>query len=180
MTTITLVTKAYHRAAEWHVEDTRKGEAEEPYINHLTEVADLVAQATNGEELNLIVAAVLHDAIEDTGATFEDIVREFNPGVADLVAEVTDDKSLPKEERKRRQVEAVPTKSSRAKTLKIADKTSNLRSILNSPPADWSQERKLGYLQFARAVVEGARGVSKYLETEFDETAAALAKHLNS
>lgn len=174
MTTIILVTKAYHRAAIWHVGDKRKGEAQEPYINHLTEVAELVAEATNGEDINLIIAAVLHDAIEDTDVTHDQIAAEFNQDVAGLVAEVTDDTSLPSEERKRLQVEMVPRKSARARMLKIADKTSNLRSIRNSPPTNWSPERKRNYLKWARSVVAGARGQNIYLEIAFDEAASAL------
>ena len=174
MTTMMLVAKAYRCAAVWHAQQRRKGEAAEPYINHLAEVAELVSEATGGSDFNLIAAAVLHDAVEDAGITHEQIAEEFNPDVAGLVGEVTDDKSLPKDERKRLQVEHAPHKSPRAKILKIADKTSNLRGILNSPPADWSIDRKREYLAWARRVVAGARGQCESIERACDEAAETL------
>lgn len=179
MTTMMLVAKAYRCAAVWHAQQRRKGEAAEPYVNHLAEVAELVSEATGGSDFNLIAAAVLHDAVEDAGITHDQIAEEFNPDVARLVREVTDDKSLPKEERKRLQVEHAPHKSARAKILKIADKTSNLRGILNSPPADWSVDRKREYLAWARRVVAGARGHCESLERAFDEAAERLEATLS-
>ena len=174
VTTMMLVAKAYRCAAVWHAQQRRKGEAAEPYVNHLAEVAELVSEATGGSDFNLIAAAVLHDAVEDAGITPDEIADEFNPDIASLVREVTDDKSLPKEERKRLQVEHAPQKTARAKILKIADKTSNLRGILNSPPADWSVDRKREYLEWARRVVAGARGQCESLERAFDEAAETL------
>jgi (p)ppGpp synthase/HD superfamily hydrolase len=125
------------------VHQRRKGASQEPYINHLLEVAMLVAMATEGKDPNLVIAALLHDAIEDQGITREEIAARFGAAVADLVTEVTDDKSLPKAERKRLQIVHAPGKSHRAKILKLADKTSNLRAIAASPPADWNAERRL-------------------------------------
>src|SRR5690348_6088858 len=100
-----LVFKAADAAARWHVHQRRKGSAQEPYINHLLEVAGLVAEATNGSDPNVVIAALLHDAVEDQGVTPETIASDFGQRVADIVVEVTDDKSLPKAERKRLQVE---------------------------------------------------------------------------
>ncbi len=97
-----------------------------------------------------MLAGLLHDTIEDTETTYDELVSEFGTVVAELVAEVTDDKSLEKAVRKRRQVETAPNKSDRAKMIKIADKTSNLRSIVASPPADWAPERKREYFEWAR------------------------------
>src|SRR3954464_10060628 len=123
------LTRAYDFAARYHVQQTRKGVKAEPYINHLAEVALLVAEATDGADANLVLAAVLHDTIEDTKAKYEDLVFAFGEDVADLVKEVTDDKKLPKAERKRLQVQHAPHLSRRARMIKIADKTSNLRSV---------------------------------------------------
>ena len=171
---IRLLARAWRVAAERHVNQRRKGERAEPYVNHLAEVADLVAEATNGSDPNLVVAAVRHDTIEDTGLTYAELQAQFGTDVADLVAEVTDDTSLPKVERKRRQVDYANKKSARAKLLKLADKTSNLRSIGSSPPADWSLERKRQYLQWARDVAAGLRGANAWLEAQFDEAAKKL------
>jgi (p)ppGpp synthase/HD superfamily hydrolase len=166
-------------AARWHVHQRRKGIAQEPYINHLLEVASLVTEATNGNDPNAVIAALLHDAIEDQGVTSETIANCFGEHVADIVMEVTDDKTLPKEERKRRQVEAAPKKIREAKLIKLADKTSNLRTVATSPAADWSVERRLEYIEWAKSVVSGLRGTSPWLERQFDEAVAAAESSLN-
>ena len=118
-------------AAEKHADQRRKGKRQEPYINHLLEVAELVSSVAERDE-NLIIAALLHDVVEDAGVTFAELAERFSDDVAALVAEVTDDKSLPKVERKRLQIVSAPHKSPRARILKLADKISNLRSMLNS------------------------------------------------
>src|SRR6266478_2360028 len=130
---LVLWARAADYAARRHIAQRRKGERAEPYINHLTEVAALLAEATGGEDVVLVLGGLLHDTLEDTDATYEDLEQRFGPEVAALVAEVTDDKSLPKEERKRLQIDKTPGKSRRAKLLKLADKTSNLRSLMQSP-----------------------------------------------
>lgn len=173
MTDIVLLSKAYHQAAQWHTLQKRKGEAAEPYINHLIEVAALVTTATAGKDPSLSAAAVLHDSIEDAGVHYETLLKEFNQDVADLVLEVTDDKGLDKLVRKRTQIEATPRKSNRAKIIKLADKTSNLRSILTSPPP-WPLERRQEYLGWARKVAEGAKGVNGWVDRIFDAAAAEL------
>jgi (p)ppGpp synthase/HD superfamily hydrolase len=167
------VLKAADAAARWHVHHRRKGPAEEPYINHLIEVAMLVAEATGGTDTNLVIAALLHDAIEDSEVPRELIAENFGDDVASIVAEVTDDKSLPKAQRKLIQIETAATKSPRAKMLKLADKTSNLRAVAASPPSDWSVKRRIEYVEFARKVVAGLRGVNQRLEDQFHEAAQA-------
>ena len=173
------VLRAADTAARWHVHQRRKGIAQEPYINHLLEVASLVAEATGGTDPNLVIAALLHDAIEDQGVTSEMLASEFGQHVADIVIEVTDDKALPKDERKRGQIETAPKKSKRAKLIKLADKTSNLRTIASSPAADWSVERRLEYVEWAKEVVAGLCGTSPWLEQQFDVAAAAAERSLN-
>jgi (p)ppGpp synthase/HD superfamily hydrolase len=170
------VLKAADAAARWHVHQRRKGPSQEPYINHLLEVATLVAEATGGSDPNLVIAALLHDAIEDCEVPREMIAATFGEEVAAIVAEVTDDKSLPKEVRKRKQVETAAGKSVQAKLLKLADKTSNLRAIAASPPADWSVKRRKEYVDWALAVAAGLRGVSPELEQALDEAAAAARR----
>lgn len=166
------VLRAADTAARWHVRQRRKGIAGEPYINHLLEVANLVAEATKGSDPSLVIAALLHDAVEDQNKSPALIASEFGQPVADLVSEVTDDKSLPKEERKRRQVATSAGKSRGAKIVKLADKTSNLRAITLSPAADWSVERRQEYVRWANDVVAGLRGTSAWLESQFDEASA--------
>src|SRR5947209_16042035 len=155
-------------AAEKHAEQKRKGVSGEPYINHLIEVAGLIAQSSGAVDENLIMAALLHDTVEDTGTTAEELEARFGPDVTSLVLEVTDDKSLPKETRKALQVQNAPRKSVRAQILKLADKISNLRSILERPPADWSFERKRQYFDWARQVVDGLTSPNARLKAEFD------------
>jgi (p)ppGpp synthase/HD superfamily hydrolase len=135
------ILRAAEAAARWHADQKSKGTSGSPYINHLLEVASLVAEATGAKDPNLVVAALLHDAIEDQNVERDEIARRFGHDVAALVEEVTDDKSLTSKERKRLQVTA-PRKSRRAKILKLADKVSNLRSITNDPP-DWPAKRRL-------------------------------------
>jgi (p)ppGpp synthase/HD superfamily hydrolase len=162
-------------AAEKHAAQKRKGAAAEPYINHLIEVAHLVSTALEEPDTNLIIAALLHDVIEDCAVTRDEVAELFSPDVADLVMEVTDDKSLPKAERKRLQVATAPKKSPRAQVLKLADKISNLRAILNSPPADWSFERRREYFEWARQVVNNLAMANPVLKAEFDSTYARFA-----
>ncbi len=165
------VLRAADAAARWHVHQRRKGAAKEPYINHLLEVATLVAEATEGSDLNLVVAALLHDAIEDCEVPHKVIAGAFGNDVADLVAEVTDDKTLEKSERKKHQVESAHKKTLRAKVLKLADKTSNLRALALSPAPDWSVRRRIEYIEWARKVVAGLRGTNASLEKQFDDAA---------
>ena len=170
------VLKAADAAARWHVHQRRKGSAQEPYINHLIEVTMLVADATGGSDTNLVIAALLHDAIEDCKVPRRLIAESFGEDVASLVEKVTDDKSLPKEVRKARQIESAPKKSPRAKILKLADKTSNLRALAASPPATWSIERRKEYVEWCRDVVRGLRGTNQQLEDQFDQAAAAAER----
>ena len=165
-----LIARAADFAARAHVAQRRKGDAQEPYINHLAEVALLLTQATGGQDATLIAAGWLHDTLEDTDTEREELETLFGPAVAAIVAEVTDDKSLVKAERKRLQVETAPRKSEQARLLKIADKTSNLRAIASSPPSGWDFARRLAYLDWAEAVVAGCRGLNGALEQVFDES----------
>ncbi|HIB19813.1 MAG TPA: bifunctional (p)ppGpp synthetase/guanosine-3',5'-bis(diphosphate) 3'-pyrophosphohydrolase [Alphaproteobacteria bacterium] len=173
-----LITRALHFAAERHSNHRRKGQAQEPYVNHLAEVAELVASATEGKDANLVAAALLHDTIEDTVTVPEELVTIFNSDVARLVREVTDDKSLPKQDRKDLQVANAPEKSTRAKLLKLADKTSNLRSIASSPPENWNTERKQEYIDWSSKVGAGLKGVNPWLEARFCEALAQAEQAL--
>lgn len=172
---VLLIAAALDFAARHHIDHRRKGERGEPYINHLAEVADLLARATGGADPELVAAGLLHDAVEDTCATLDEIERHFGEDIAGLVAEVTDDKSLPKQERKRLQAETAPHKSARARLLKLADKISNLRTLQHSPPADWPEERRRAYVHWAQQVAAGCTGLNAYLDAEFQAALAALS-----
>ena len=168
MNEIVLITRAFNFASQRHSGQRRKGQAQEPYVNHLAEVAELVAETTNGQDPNLVAAALLHDTIEDTQTEPKELASIFNKDIASLVGEVTDDKTLRKAERKARQIANAGEKTVRAKILKLADKTSNLRSIAKSPPEDWNNVRKAEYIDWAVKVVDGLGDVPEELKTHFN------------
>jgi (p)ppGpp synthase/HD superfamily hydrolase len=168
------VLKAARFASLRHVSQKRKGAAAEPYLNHLIEVAELVSSAMSEPDTNLVAAALLHDVIEDTKTSRAEVAAEFGEDVASLVSEVTDDKSLPKAERKRLQIEHAPHLTPRAQTIKIADKISNLRGILVTPPEDWDLRRKREYFDWARRVVEACPAPNVRLKAEFDRVVSRV------
>ncbi len=148
-----LISRAERFARVCHAGQFRKGKAKEPYAVHLQEVASLTEDWGGSE--NAIAAAWLHDTVEDCPlASSAEITLVFGDEIAGIVAELTDDKSLPKAERKRKQVENAPKKSNEASLVKLADKTSNVGAIGKSPPADWSLRRRLAYIRWANEVVE--------------------------
>ncbi len=173
------LSQATDYAARQHIAQRRKGERAEPYINHLTEVAAMLAEATEGADLVLVIGGLLHDTVEDTDTRPEELAQRFGREVADLVQEVTDDKSLPKDVRKRLQVETTPHKSVRAKLLKLADKTSNLRGLMTSPPAGWTRERLRDYVVWAEQVVRSCRGLNPRLEAQFDAAYDTARRHFS-
>ncbi len=168
-TNIVRLTAALDYAARKHANQRRKGVLAEPYINHPADVSRRLAEATSGCDLDLIVAGLLHDVMEDCGVPQEELVNEFGAGVSSLVREVTDDMALDKAERKRRQIRLAGASSPRAKMLRLADKTSNLYSLLTSPPPHWSMERRHAYFAWAREVADACRGVNPYLDAGFDK-----------
>ena len=170
---IALIMDAASFAADRHRGQRRKDAEASPYINHPLALATLLANEGGVTETAVLAAALLHDTVEDTETRIEEIEARFGPEVAGIVAEVTDDKSLDKAERKRLQVAKAASKSDGAKLVKLADKICNLRDIAAAPPASWSVERRRDYLAWAKEVVAGLRGVSPRLERLFDEACAA-------
>lgn len=158
-------------AAKRHSGQKRKGADGEPYINHPLEVANLLANVGKIEDYDVLIAALLHDTIEDTGTTKEEIAQKFGENVCQMVLEVTDDKSLPKPARKQLQIEHAPHLSPGAKLIKLGDKISNITDILNNPPHDWTLQRKREYIEWGEKVVAGLRGANSELEKHFDEIA---------
>lgn len=160
--------KAVAFASEKHRNQRRKDADASPYINHPIALANVLANEGGVVDASILCAAILHDTIEDTKTTADELRQLFGEKVASIVLEVTDDKSLAKEVRKEEQVRHAPHISTEAKLVKLADKICNLRDILASPPADWSAERKQAYFDWAARVVAGLRGVHSGLETVFD------------
>ncbi|KAK45728.1 HD domain-containing protein [Caballeronia sp. LZ029] len=156
-------------AADKHRNQRRKDAEASPYINHPIALANVLANEGGIDDERVLLAAVLHDTIEDTDTTHDELVQWFGEEVARIVAEVTDDKALPKAERKRLQIEHAAHISRAAQLVKLADKICNLRDILAMPPANWSEERKREYFEWARRVVDGLRGAHAGLEAAFDE-----------
>jgi guanosine-3',5'-bis(diphosphate) 3'-pyrophosphohydrolase len=160
--------QALHFAADKHRDHRRKDPDASPYINHPIEVAETLARVGGVRDVEVLQAAILHDTIEDTDTSGEELERHFGPGVRGIVEEVSDDKRLPKQERKRLQIEHAPDISDRAKLVKLADKICNVRNVATAPPTEWSHERRTEYLAWSRQVVAGCRGVNDPLEREFD------------
>ncbi len=178
MNNLTTLIHAINFAAKKHRRQKRKGADEEPYINHPLEVLNLLTSIGKVEDFNVLIAAVLHDTIEDTETTEEEISKLFGAKVCKMVLELTDDKTLPKAERKQLQIEHAPHISKGAKQIKLCDKISNIRDILENPPDGWSIERRTAYVEWGEQVVAGLRGVNKNLEKCFDETVARARKSI--
>lgn len=167
------VLQALSFAASKHRNQRRKDSEASPYINHPISLAAILAAEAGVDDTAIICAAILHDTIEDTETTAQELEAKFGGRIAAIVMEVTDDKSLPKERRKELQVEKAAYKSHDAKLVKLADKIANLRDIASSPPASWSVERRQQYFDWADEVVAGMRGANPVLERLFDEARAA-------
>jgi guanosine-3',5'-bis(diphosphate) 3'-pyrophosphohydrolase len=169
---IRLVSEAAELAALRHNGQTRKGRGEEPYINHLAEVANMLSAVTNGEDAELVAAGWLHDTIEDSETTHDELAQRFGLRVAGLVVECTDDMTLPKSERRRRQIADASKKSPSAKLIKIADKVSNVRARIFANPSAAQREELADYVAWAEQVVVNCRGGNAMLDALFDEAVA--------
>ena len=170
LTGLRLVSEAADFAARRHSGQQRKGRGSEPYVNHLAEVANLLSIAADGTDAELVAAGWLHDAIEDTATTREELAQKFGDRVAALVVEVTDDMTLPKQERRQKQIVDAPRKSPGAKLIKIADKISNIRARILPQPSQEARDDLIDYVGWAEKVVAGCRGVNAVLDRMFDET----------
>lgn len=165
---IKLYTKCMSFAALKHSTQRRKDTAKTPYINHPIGVANILAEEGDVTDLEVLMAALLHDTVEDTECTFEEIEEIFGAKVCKIVEEVTDDKSLPKMERKRLQIEHAKTISPKAKLVKLADKLYNLRDLQKELPTWWTKERGDEYFIWAKQVIDNLRGTNKKLEDKLD------------
>ncbi len=159
--------KALKFAAEKHRLQQRKGKDHLPYINHLIDVAYILNDIGKIEDENVLLASILHDTIEDTETTKDEIMANFGPLVGGYVLEVTDDKQLPKATRKQLQIDKAAHLSYGAKLIKLADKSSNVKDIAKDPPEGWHKERIIAYLDWAERVVSQLAGTHSTLETHF-------------
>jgi GTP diphosphokinase / guanosine-3',5'-bis(diphosphate) 3'-diphosphatase len=165
---LALLLKALAFAAHKHRDQRRKDAEASPYINHPIELADVLVNEGGITEVEVLCAALLHDTVEDTDTTPEELTDAFGARIARIVAEVTDDKQLPKDVRKRLQIEHAPSLSHEAKLVKLADKLCNLRDVAERPPAKWDLARRREYYDWAKRVVDGMRGTHPRLEAAFD------------
>lgn len=168
-----LVVDAATFAADRHRNQRRKDADATPYINHPLQLAHVLMAEGDVDDVATIVAAILHDTIEDTKTTREEIATRFGEEIASVVMEVTDDKSIrDKAVRKQLQVEHAPHLSPRARAVKLADKICNLRDVADSPPSGWELARRQEYFDWAKRVIDGLRGSYPKLERAFDEAYA--------
>jgi len=165
--------KALAFAAHKHRDQRRKDVESSPYINHPIALANILCNEGHITDISVICAALLHDTVEDTDTTPEELERKFGEEIRDIVMDVTDDKTLDKAARKQYQIEHAAHISDQAKRVKLADKISNLRDVASSPPADWDLQRRQEYFDWAKAVIDGLRGAHGPLETLFDAAYAA-------
>lgn len=156
-------------ATKKHEGQTRKDKNQSPYITHPIAVALAVIEIGKITNPNIIISAILHDTIEDTNTSPKELSQMFGDEVLSIVLEVTDKKSLPKEERKRLQVKHAPELSYAARVVKWGDKLVNCRDILTNPPKDWPIERRQNYIQWAADVLAQIRDTNPLLEAEFDK-----------
>ena len=170
---IGLILKAARFAAEKHRNQRRKDAEASPYINHPISLADLLANEAGVTDPVVICGALLHDTVEDTETTAEELRAEFGDQITRVVLDVTDDKNIKdKAQRKQLQIDHAPHICPQAKLVKLADKICNLRDIVGAPPANWSVARRVEYFEWAGRVVDGVRGTHPRLEAIFDQTYA--------
>ena len=148
-----LLLKALSFATHKHKDQRRKDVAASPYINHPISLADILCNEAHITDIEVICGALLHDTVEDTETTLEELEREFGVTIRSIVDEVSDDTTLSKEERKQHQVDHAAHASSQAKLVKLADKISNLRDVASNPPPSWSLERRKAYFDWAKQVI---------------------------
>jgi guanosine-3',5'-bis(diphosphate) 3'-pyrophosphohydrolase len=165
---LALLLRAASFAADRHRDQRRKDARATPYINHPLGVAAALADEGGVRDARVLAAALLHDTLEDTETTPDELRVLFGDTITGIVQELSDDKALPKAERKRLQIEHAATASPSAKLVKLGDKICNLRDILADPPADWPLERRREYFDWAAKVVAGCRGTNEFLEAAFD------------
>ena len=170
---LSLILRALVFAAHKHRDQRRKGASASPYINHPIALATVLCNEGDVSDVHVLCAALLHDTVEDTQTTLQELEEHFGVEIRGIVAEVTDDKSFHRDKRKQLQIQHAAHSSREAKLVKLADKICNLRDLAEDPPVKWDLERRKGYFDWAKEVVDQIRGTNPKLEALFD---AAYAK----
>lgn len=168
-TDLKLVLKALAFAADKHRDQRRKDVDASPYINHPISLANILCNEGHVTDTETICSALLHDTVEDTETTADELEQVFGKSIRNIVMDVTDDKTLPKAARKQAQIDLAAHISEKAKFVKLADKISNLRDVRYNAPTNWSLQIKQEYFDWAQKVVNNIRGIHPGLETIFDE-----------
>jgi guanosine-3',5'-bis(diphosphate) 3'-pyrophosphohydrolase len=159
-------------ASARHRDQRRKDVCASPYINHPIQLVDVLCNEAGIGDVKVLVAATLHDTIEDTETTEQELIDNFGVEIASIVMEVSDDSSLCKADRKQAQIVTASSLSHEAKLVKLADKICNLRDVADNPPAGWDLQRRQDYFDWAKAVIDELRGINARLEAIFDDTYA--------
>ena len=162
-----------------HRTQRRKDRRLSPYVNHIIDVVNILWNQGKVQEEEVLIAAILHDTLEDTNTSPSEIESQFGSLVLQYVQEVSDDKSQPKEVRKRLQVLTASAKSTGAKQIALADKIANLRDLAERPPANWTAERRKAYALWTKEVLEGMRGTNETLECLLEEQIETVLARLD-
>jgi len=170
---------AFEFSARKHQHQRRKNVDATPYINHLITVGYILTEIGHVHDIPTLTAAILHDTLEDTDTTAAELETEFGAAVRSIVEEVTDDKSLPKQRRKQLQIDHAGQASHAARSVKLADKIANLQDLVESPPANWTLQRKVEYVDWSEAVINQLRGTNADLENHFDRVCQQVRKKLD-
>ncbi|KAM4678491.1 guanosine-3',5'-bis(diphosphate) 3'-pyrophosphohydrolase MESH1 [Discoglossus pictus] len=166
---VALILEATNFAAEKHKKQRRKDIEKTPYINHPIGVARILSHEAGITDVAVLQAALLHDTVEDTNTSFQEIEEKFGQEVRGIVEEVTDDKTLSKMMRKQMQIEHAPHCSHKSKLVKLADKLYNLRDLNRGTPQGWTEQRVQEYFKWAAKVVNGLQGTSAVLEEKLNK-----------
>lgn len=173
---LALLLKALAFSAQKHRDQRRKDRVASPYINHPIALANVLVKEGRVEDVHVLCAALLHDTVEDTATSPKELRRLFGAKIAGIVAEVTDDKRLPKAMRKALQIKHAPAISPEAKLVKLADKICNVRDVARRPPAHWDRRRQQEYFDWAKRVVDRMKGTNPKLEAAFDKAYAKRSR----
>jgi len=141
-------------ATEKHKSQVRSNEKKTPYIIHPIEVADLVMKIGHVYDKDVLITALLHDVMDDTQTTYEQITSLYGTKVSSYLEEMTSKQGLSLKEQKKQQIMQAFRQNPSVAIIKLSDKLSNLKTLATSPPPSWSRDRIDQYFQWAQTVIE--------------------------